>query len=335
MKLLRKIFFPIVPVYYLITSLRNKLFDLNLIESKSYNIPIICVGNLSVGGTGKSPMIEYLVRLLQKNYSVAVLSRGYKRSTSGFILANEKTKVEEIGDEPYQFKNKFPDIQVAVDADRQNGIEELLNLNNSPEIILLDDGFQHRKVKAGLYILLTSFHKLYTEDILLPYGDLRESKSGAKRADVIIVTKCPVDLKDEVKAEISNKLNLNNDQNLFFSGITYEDIIYNNKESKPIDNLIGLNFSLVTGIANSQPLLEYLRSKGLTFEHLDFQDHYNFKRKDIDNLKNKKIILTTEKDYTRLKDKLDASKLFYLPISTEINNASDFNELIKQFVIKF
>jgi tetraacyldisaccharide 4'-kinase len=335
MKLLRKIFFPIVPIYYLITSLRNKLFDFNLLKSKSYNIPIICVGNLSVGGTGKSPMIEYLVRLLQKNYSVAVLSRGYKRSTSGFILANEKTKVEEIGDEPYQFKNKFPDILIAVDADRQHGIEEILNLNNSPDIILLDDGFQHRKVKAGLYILLTSFHKLYTEDILLPYGDLRESKRGAKRADVIIVTKCPVDLKDEVKAEISKKLNLNNDQKLFFSSISYGDIIYSDKESKPIDKLIAQKFSLVTGIANSQPLVEYLRSKGLTFEHLDFQDHYNFTAKDIDKLKNKKFILTTEKDYVRLKDKLDASKLFYLPISTEINNASDLNELIKQFVIKF
>ncbi len=335
MKLLRKIFFPIVPVYYLITSLRNKLFDLNLLKSKSYNIPIICVGNLSVGGTGKSPMIEYLVRLLQKNYSLAVLSRGYKRSTSGFVLASEKAKVEEIGDEPYQFKNKFPDIHVAVDADRQHGIEEILNLNNSPDIILLDDGFQHRKVNAGLYILLTPFSKLYTDDFLLPYGDLRESKSGAKRADVIIVTKCPVDLEDEVKVEISKKLNLNSDQNLFFSSISYDDIIYSDKESKPIEKLIGLKFSLVTGIANSQPLVEYLSSKGLNFEHLNFQDHYNFTAKDIDKLKNKKIILTTEKDYMRLKDKLDASKLFYLPISTKINNASVFNELIKQFVIKF
>lgn len=335
MKLLRKIFFPIVPVYYLITSLRNKLFDLNILKSKSYNIPIICVGNLSVGGTGKSPMIEYLVRLLQKNYSLAVLSRGYKRSSSGFVLASEKAKVEEIGDEPYQFKNKFPDIHVAVDADRQHGIEEILNLNNSPDIILLDDGFQHRKVNAGLYILLTPFSKLYTEDFLLPYGDLRESKSGAKRADVIIVTKCPVDLEDEVKVEISKKLNLNSDQNLFFSSISYDNIIYNDKESKPIEKLIGLKFSLVTGIANSQPLVEYLSSKGLNFEHLNFQDHHNFTVKDLDKLKNKKFILTTEKDYMRLKDKLDASKLFYLPISTKINNASDFNELIKKFVIKF
>ena len=335
MKLLRKIFFPIVPVYYLISGLRNKLFDLNILRSKSYNIPIICVGNLSIGGTGKTPMIEYLIRLLQTKYTLAILSRGYKRSTSGFILANDKTKVDEIGDEPFQFKHKFHDILVAVDADRQNGIEQLLEMNDSPQIILMDDGFQHRKVRAGLYILLTPFYKLYTEDFLLPYGDLRESKSGAKRADVIIVTKCPVDLKDEVKAEISNKLNQNSDQRLFFSSISYDDIIYNEKGSASINKLEGMKFTLVTGIANSKPLVEYLKSKGLTFEHLNYKDHYNFSEKDIDKFKSKNLILTTEKDYMRLKDKLDVYNLYYLHIKTEINNDNNFNELVKQFVFKF
>ncbi len=335
MKLLRKIFFPIVPVYYMISSLRNKLFDHNILKSKSYNIPIICVGNLSVGGTGKTPMIEYLIRSLQTKYSLAILSRGYKRNTSGFILANGKTIVDEIGDEPFQFKNKFHDILVAVDADRQNGIEQLLKMNDSPQIILMDDGFQHRKVKAGLYILLTSYHNLYTEDFLLPYGDLRESKRGAKRADIIIVTKCPVDLKDEIKAEVSKKLNLNSDQKLFFSSISYDDIIFNEKGSTSINKLDGMKFTLVTGIANSKPLVEYLYSIGLDFEHLNYKDHYNFTAKDIHKLKSKKLILTTEKDFMRLKDKLDADKLFYLPIKTEINNANGFNELVKQFVSKF
>ena len=186
MKLLRKIFFPIVPVYYLVSSLRNKLFDLNVLKSKGYNSPIICVGNLSVGGTGKTPMIEYLIRLLKNDHSIATLSRGYKRQTSGFLLANSETKVGELGDEPFQFKYKFNDILVAVDEDRQNGIEHLLALNSPPGVILLDDGFQHRKVKAGLSVLLTQYSKLYVNDMVLPTGDLRESKSGAKRADIIL-----------------------------------------------------------------------------------------------------------------------------------------------------
>jgi tetraacyldisaccharide 4'-kinase len=335
MKLLRKIFFPLVPIFYLISSVRNKLFDLNLLKSKAYNIPIICVGNLSVGGTGKTPMIEYLVRLMSKDNFLAILSRGYKRDTSGFILANDNTTVEEIGDEPYQYKHKFKNVVIAVDANRQNGIETLLGLNDSPDIILLDDGFQHRKVKAGLYILLTSFNKLFTEDYLLPYGDLRESKRGAKRADVLIVTKCPKDLKEETKAEIAKKIKLNSNQKLFFSGISYDDTIYSEKESTSINILNGSKFSLVTGIANSNPLVEYLESIGLSFEHLNYKDHYNFTEKDLDKLNRKKLILTTEKDFMRLKGKLDASKLFYLPIKTEIYNEDDFKALVQQFVLKF
>ena len=335
MKLLRKIFFPLVPIFYLISWVRNKLFDLNLLKSKSYSIPIICVGNLSVGGTGKTPMIEYLVRLMSKDHNLAILSRGYKRDTSGFILANDNTTVEEIGDEPYQYKHKFKDVQIAVDENRQNGIETLLGLNNSPDIILLDDGFQHRKVKAGLYILLTSFNKLFTEDILLPYGDLRESKRGAKRADVVIVTKCPKDLNEGDKFEIAEKMKLNSNQKLFFSSISYDDTIYSEKESTSINKLNGSKFSLVTGIANSEPLVEYLESIGLIFEHLNYKDHYNFTEKDLDKLNSKKLILTTEKDFMRLKGKLDKAKLFYLPIKTEIYNEDDFRDLVNQFLLKF
>lgn len=335
MTVLRKILFPIVPVYYLITSFRNKLYDLNILKVKSFDIPIICVGNLSVGGTGKSPMIEYLFRLLQKEHRVAVLSRGYKRKTSGFILAEEGIKVDNIGDEPYQFKSKFSDILVAVDTDRQHGIEQLMSLKNSPDIILLDDGYQHRKVKAGLNILLTSFSKLYVDDLLLPLGDLRESKCGAKRADIVIVTKCPDGLKEEEKINIEKKLNLEGNQKLYYSTISYDESIYNNESGRLLEKLKDQKFSLVTGIANSKPFVDYLTSKGLIFEHLNYKDHYNFKAKDIEKFRKRNLILTTEKDYMRLKDKVEASKLFYLPIRAEIGNKNEFNKLMKQFVVRF
>ena len=335
MKLLRKIFFPFVPVYYLVSSLRNKLFDLNILKSKSYNIPIICVGNLSVGGTGKTPMIEYLIRLLKNDHFIATLSRGYKRQTSGFLLANSGTKVGELGDEPFQFKHKFNDILVAVDEDRQEGIEQLLALNSPPDVILLDDGFQHRKVKAGLSILLTQYTKLYINDMVLPTGDLRESKSGAKRADIIIVTKCPKDLDDLKKEVIRKKLKLNSYQELFFSFISYQDTICSLEKSIPIDNLVSVHFTLITGIADSRPLIDHLISKGLTFDHINFKDHHNFNEKDIDKFSNQELILTTEKDFMRLRNKLDSSKLYYLSIKTELINGGDYNKMIKQFVIKF
>jgi len=335
MKLLRKIFFPIVPVYYLISWFRNKLFDLNILRSRTYGVPVICVGNLSVGGTGKTPMIEYLIRLLRKDYPLATLSRGYKRNTSGFILATENSTVEEIGDEPYQYKYKFNDILVAVDADRQNGIEKLLELNNSPDIVFLDDGFQHRKVKAGLNILLTPYHRLYVNDIVLPTGNLREPRGGANRADVIIVTKCPVDLTDENKSEITVKLNLKTNQNLFFSYINYDDKVINEQTSITLGKLKNREFSLITGIADSKPLVDFLNAKGLKFKHLNFKDHYSFTQKDINTLKSKKMLLTTEKDFMRLKDKMDTSKLFYLPIKMEIDKENDFNNLIKQFLLGF
>ena len=335
MKLLRKIFFPFVPVYYLVSSLRNKLYDLNILKSKAYNSAIICVGNLSVGGTGKTPMIEYLIRLLKKDYFIATLSRGYKRQTSGFLLANSATKVEELGDEPFQFQFKFNDILVAVDEDRQDGIEQLLALNSPPDVILLDDGFQHRKVKAGLSIILTQFNKLYVNDLVLPTGDLRESKNGAKRADMIIVTKCPKCIDDLKKEEIRNKLKLNSNQDLFFSFISYQDTIYNLEKSIPIDNLVSVHFTLITGIADSRPLTDHLKSNGLKFDHISFKDHHNFNEKDIDKIRSQELILTTEKDFMRLKNKIESSKLYYLPIKTAFFNEGDFNKTIKEFVLSF
>lgn len=335
MKLLRKIFFPIVPIYYVVTSLRNKLFDLNVFKSKSYNLPVICVGNLSVGGTGKTPMIEYLIRLLKDDNTLATLSRGYKRSTSGFKLANGKTKVDEIGDEPYQFHQKFQDILVAVDENRQHGIDELLKLDNSPEVILLDDAFQHRKVKAGFNILLTTYSNLYADDIMLPTGDLREPRKGAERADIVVVTKCPTCISDIEKNSIRNKLNLNDNQSLFFSSIAYEDSVFNDNETHTVSELKDKDFTLVTGIANSKPLVDYLKSESLNFEHLNYKDHYNFTGKDLEFLNQKQLIITTEKDFVRLNNQLTKAKLFYLPIKVEIDNANEFNKLVKEFVVNF
>lgn len=335
MKLLRKIFFPIVPIYYVVTSLRNKLFDLNVFKSKSYNLPVICVGNLSVGGTGKTPMIEYLIRLLKDDNTLATLSRGYKRSTSGFKLANGKTKVDEIGDEPYQFYQKFQDILVAVDENRQHGIDELLKLDNSPEVILLDDAFQHRKVKAGFNILLTTYSNLYADDIMLPTGDLREPRKGAERADIVVVTKCPTCISDIEKNSIRNKLNLNDNQSLFFSSIAYEDSVFNDNETHTVSELKDKDFTLVTGIANSKPLVDYLKSESLNFEHLNYKDHYNFTGKDLEVLNQKQLIITTEKDFMRLNNQLTKAKLFYLPIKVEIDNANEFNKLVMEFVVNF
>ena len=189
MKLLRKLLFPFAVVYGVITTIRNFLFDIGFLKSYAFPLPIIAVGNLSVGGTGKTPQIEYLIRLLSGKYRVATLSRGYKRQSEGFLLADASVNAAILGDEPFQFFQKFPAIQVAVDADRKNGIEQLLSQKNPPEVILLDDAYQHRKVKAGLYILLTADGDIYAKDYLLPTGNLRESRNGAQRAAIVVVTK--------------------------------------------------------------------------------------------------------------------------------------------------
>ena len=207
MDILRKILFPFSFLYGWITSLRNFLFDKGILKSYRFDLPVIAVGNLSVGGTGKTPQIEYLIRLLSDSYKIATLSRGYKRKSEGFVLANKTSNAEILGDEPFQFYQKFPTIQVAVDANRKNGIEQLLLEKQKPEIILLDDAFQHRKVTAGFYIMLTSYDDLFYKDFILPTGNLRESRSGANRADMIIVTKCPQDISEIAQEQIKQKIN--------------------------------------------------------------------------------------------------------------------------------
>ncbi|GGI56806.1 tetraacyldisaccharide 4'-kinase [Winogradskyella haliclonae] len=314
------------------TWLRNNLYDSGFKSSKSYDFPVICVGNLSTGGTGKTPMIEYLIRLLSKKNKVATLSRGYKRVTNGFLLADQDANVDTIGDEPFQFYKKYNSIYVAVDEDRQHGIGELRNLNPKPEIILLDDAYQHRKVNAGFNILLTSYNKLYTKDIVLPTGNLREPKLGAKRADIIVVTKCPDNLPEEKKAAIVKQIAPKHYQNVFFSCIKYSEKVMSESSEKVLQDLS--SFTLVTGIANAQPLVEFLKSKALDFEHLEYGDHYNFTIKDIELLEQKDLILTTEKDYMRLLDVESlGSKLFYLPIEIVLDKPIEFNTLIQEFVV--
>ncbi|WP_430468609.1 tetraacyldisaccharide 4'-kinase [Winogradskyella ouciana] len=331
MKIIRIILFPFVPIYYVVTWLRNWLYDKGIKSSKSYDLPIICVGNLSTGGTGKTPMIEYLIRLLKDRTSVATLSRGYKRITEGFVLGDDDATADTIGDEPYQFYRKFEGIEVAVDGDRQNGIEQLLSLDNKPEVILLDDAFQHRKVKAGFNILLTSYYNLYFTDMVLPTGNLREPRSGAKRADIIVVTKCPKDITEAEKTKIESKLKIRSHQKLFFSHIGYSENVISKNKKLELKSLP--RFTLVTGIANAKPLVGFLEEKGLKFDHKEYPDHYSFRPNDIEMLTEKEMILTTEKDYVRLSDNesLEA-KLYYLPIELIIDDGTVFDEAIKAFV---
>ncbi|MEP3839010.1 MAG: tetraacyldisaccharide 4'-kinase [Algibacter sp.] len=330
MNIIRKLLLPIVPIYFMVTWLRNKLYDLGIKKSKSYKFPVICVGNLSAGGTGKTPMIEYLIRLLKDDFKVATLSRGYKRKTDGFQLANTTSTADTIGDEPFQFYTKFKDsVIVAVDANRQTGIENLQK--KKPNVILLDDAYQHRKVTPGFSVLLTTYANPFYKDIVLPTGNLREPRSGANRADVIVVTKCPKGLSLNEKSNLVKRIRPEKHQHVFFSTIDYSNTVIATDKTERIENLSP--FTLVTGIANATPLVNYLNAKNLNFEHLNFKDHYNFTLNDIENLEQKDVIVTTEKDYMRLKQFESLKpKLFYLPITVTIDDSNKLNALIKEFV---
>ncbi|PKV52515.1 lipid-A-disaccharide kinase [Aquimarina sp. MAR_2010_214] len=335
MNLLRKILLPFVPFYYLVTWLRNKLYDFGIKKSMTYDFPILVVGNLSVGGTGKSPMVEYLVTLLKDRVSLATLSRGYKRETKGFKLVTASSTAKEVGDEPLQFKRKFTDVIVAVDADRRNGISNLRSLTNKPDVILLDDAYQHRKVKAGFYILLTAYYDLYCNDIVLPTGNLREPKKGADRADIIVVTKCPDSLSFEEKKRITDKLAINRNQELFFTTIDYGSDIVNISETKPIKSLQNIHFTLVTGIANPTPLLDHYTSLGLKFDHIGFPDHHNFTNAELKKLNDLEFIITTEKDYVRLASDISEKKLWYQPIEVRfVGETASFDNKIVKFIEK-
>ncbi len=342
-------------LYGTVVGMRNKLFDWGILRSEEFSIPVISVGNITVGGTGKTPHIEYLIRLLKKDYRVAVLSRGYKRKTSGFVLAGETTTSRDIGDEPSQIRRKFPDILVAVDQKRRRGIHKLLELpeGKRPEIILLDDAFQHRYVKPSLSILLTDSHRLIYEDVLLPAGRLRESASNNFRAGIVIVTKCPEAFKPIDYRVITKHLNLYPYQSLFFTSMRYGQITPVFPETDhPVFSLKDLkerkiSVLLLAGIANPQPLEKTIAQHAHSVEKMIFPDHHSFSQGDMARLEKKyaempggsKIILTTEKDAERLVNRKDISEsvknaLYYLPIEVifNLNQSTDFKQKIIEHV---
>lgn len=309
--LLRKILFPFSLFYALVVRVRNYMYDAGIKKAAVFKTKTICIGNLSVGGTGKTPMVEYLIANLQNEFKIAVLSRGYKRKSKGFLLANSQSNVEAMGDEPFQIFSKFPDIHIAVDANRQNGIS-LLEEKVMPDVILLDDAYQHRKVTAGFNILLTSYGKLYCDDWYLPTGNLRDSKTSANRADLIVVTKCPTALSDVEQKRIQKKLKPTTNQKVLFSTLAYSTEFYGKKATLSLADIKKRKITLVTGIADPEPLVGHLEQLGLSFEHLAYQDHHFFTVKELKALNERALILTTEKDFMRLNGKVHA--LFYISV---------------------
>ena len=348
---------PLSWFYGLGIGFRNMLFEMNVLKSRSFSVPVISVGNITVGGTGKTPHVEYIVRLLKDLLRVAVLSRGYKRKSSGFVIADNKSTVRDIGDEPYQMKMKFPDITVAVDKKRVRGIERLTTGENGglADVILLDDAFQHRYVKPGINIMLVDYHRLIIYDQLLPAGRLREPVKSKDRADIVIITKCPRDLKPMEFRVITKAMNLYPYQQLFFSTHEFEPLrpafprIQKNKETQELsDRLAGKNVLLLTGIASPEQMLNDLKPLAQQVTPLAFSDHHDFSPKDIEcindtfkDLPAPKIIITTEKDETRLlqaeglSDEVKKS-LFVLPVRIKfmLNQEETFNQSIIGYVRK-
>lgn len=342
---MRVFLYPLSLIYSFVLYIRHRLFDINLLRSKSFDIPIICVGNLSFGGTGKTPHTEYLIRLLSKSMKVAVLSRGYGRSTKGFVLAHEGVTHEEIGDEPLQYFTKFPDIIVAVDENRVEGVRRLMGMDIKPDVILLDDAFQHRRIKPGYNILLTDYHSLYSKDHLTPVGNLRDIKSEARRANVIIVTKCPVVIDPYTKRNIIESLKPKPYQKVLFSHISFDDLEPLNETAKAKDLTQCRSIFMFCGIANPYPLEDYLKRKTNTLSTIIFNDHHSFTKENInailegfnDVIGKNKIAVTTEKDTMRLTNSLNLFEnipLFSIPIKVRFHedDGDIFNKEIIDYV---
>ncbi len=344
----RFLLLPFSLIYGFVIWVRNRLYDRNILSSVSFNLPVICVGNLRVGGTGKSPMTEYLIRLLKEDYAVATLSRGYKRKTKGYALANEQTTALDIGDEPMQFHLKFPEIAVAVGESRVEAIPELLHDRPETRVILLDDAFQHRKIRPGLSILLTEAEDLFTRDFFLPTGDLRDEKKSYERADIIVVSKCPSDLPESEKYRILREIDPKKHQEVYFSTIEYQTPVHilNKNLTYPLHK--NTEVLLVTGIANTRPLEKYIQEQSYTYVKLAYGDHHIFTIDDLTEIKNEfdqmdhphKIILTTEKDAVRLekfKEQLAELPIYVLPIRHRIlfEEETDFRQQIYAFIEKF
>jgi tetraacyldisaccharide 4'-kinase len=346
-KRLRILLIPFAVLYGGIVSLRNILYNKGILKTFRFDIPIINVGNLSTGGTGKSPMVEYLVSLLQSNFKVAILSRGYKRKTKGYKLANLQTTVLEIGDEPMQFHQRFTEVAVAVGEERILAVPNLLYDKPETEVIILDDAFQHRAITAGLNLLLTDYNNRYTKDYFLPTGNLRDAVSSAERAKIIIVTKCPSTLSATEAAAIKNELNIQPEQSVFFTTLNYEIPYYwDSKLSMPLTHLN--NVLLVTGIANPTPLIDYVKSQSANLQTICFPDHHQFTQTEINNLKSSfskiegdnKLILTTGKDVVRFAkyaDQLEGLPIVVQPVGVTFlfEGKQEFNNLIINFISNF
>lgn len=322
MSLLRKLLFPLSLLFKFIQEVRNLLYDLNIIANTKFNIPTISVGNLSMGGTGKTPMVEYLLSNLLIKYKIGILSRGYKRKSNGFLKLNEYSDISVVGDEPFIIQKTFPDSNVYVCEDRVTGIQNILK-NDELDFIILDDAFQHRKLKTTLNIMLSSFSKPFYNDYIFPVGDLRESRLSYKRANIIIITKCPANLSQNEMNDIKLKINPLEDQKIFFSTILYKDILFGNK-SLNINSIINKEILLVTGIAETDSIIRYLNSRSIKFKHLEYSDHHHYSNNDINNilkLSRNSLVLTTKKDYYKLKDNIN--NLLYLDIETRFLKNED------------
>lgn len=342
---------PLSWLYGLGVKFRNTLFDIGVLKSRDFQIPIISVGNITVGGTGKTPHVEYLVRLLKDQFHVAVLSRGYKRKSKGFVLASTKTAMPEIGDEPYQMKQKFPKVTVAVDKNRCQGIDLLADNDKHLDVILLDDAFQHRYVKPGINILLVDYHRLIIYDKLLPAGRLREPMTGKNRADIVIVTKCPTTLKPMEYRVITRAMNLYPYQHLYFTTLEYDELrpmFPQTPKKMTMSQLADKNVLLLSGIASPEQMEHDLSPLSPNLVPLTFSDHHQFKQKDIQLINETfaamlapKLIITTEKDATRLQLAETLSdevrkNLYVLPVRIKFmqEQEDNFNNQIIDYVHK-
>ena len=343
---------PLSWIYGLGVGIRNRLFDMGILKSRDFKVPVISVGNITVGGSGKTPHVEYLVRLLRDKTKVAVLSRGYKRKSRGYVLADKDATARMIGDESYQMKKKFPDVYVAVDKNRCHGIERLTEDENTKDtdVILLDDAYQHRYVKPGVNILLVDYHRLIIYDKLLPAGRLREPKQGKNRADIVIVTKCPRNLKPMEFRVLTRAMDLYPYQKLFFTTLKYNKLkpLYFGEDRPVSDIQPEENILLLTGIASPKQMIIDLEPYTKNITPLTYPDHHQFKRKDIERINElfaampePKMVITTEKDNARLfgveglSDEV-RQHIYMLPVEIEfmLEQQEEFNEKIIGYVRK-
>lgn len=335
MSQLRKLLFPISIIYFIFQLIKNKLYDLRFLKVTEFDIPTLCIGNLSMGGSGKTPLVNYIIKSFKNQYKIAFLSRGYNRNTSGYILANDKNSAQEIGDEPYLIKKNHKKLIVSVSENRVYGIQKIIKSFKGIQMFVLDDAFQHRRLKCSLNIVLSKFDSPFYNDCLIPVGNLREPKSGIKRANIIIITKCPLELKHEKKINIIKKINPSINQKVFFSSILYDNFLVGINKIH-IDKLIGSSVILITGIADSSSLEKYLLEKEIFFDHIKFNDHHKYDNSDIDNIKlrsNNKLIITTEKDYYKIIAIEKLSNIYFQGINIKFHKGSeDFNLEIKKYI---